>query len=135
MNAATWGRIGMFVTGFALEFVPSGVTNTIGVALMAGDTPIDQAKDENSPQTIPKPETPPPPCKKDKCTCTTEITIIDLNAGTTISAGKISASGNTCPEAQQKLFQYAQDYSAYKRGRNGTGYRAKHINKTQCVEH
>jgi len=49
LDAATWGRIGTFTTGFALEFVPSGVTNAVGLAMMMGavatipgDTPINQ---------------------------------------------------------------------------------------------
>jgi uncharacterized protein RhaS with RHS repeats len=132
---ATWGQIGMGLGGVTVGALPIPgarflAASMIAGALMAGDTPIDQA-----PQAIPKPDTPPPPCNNDKCTCTSDITITDVAAGGQFSVGKISASAPTCAEAQTKLNQYANDYAAYKRGRNGTSYTGKHINKTHCVKH
>nr|MDU9044453.1 RHS repeat-associated core domain-containing protein [Candidatus Electrothrix aestuarii] len=134
---ATWGQVGTFTTGLVLALTPEGVTTAAGLTMMAGvlatipgDTPISPGD-----TPISKPSPPPGPCNSDKCTCTSDITITDLAAGTTFSIGKASASASTCKKAQDKLFLYAQMYAAYKRARNGTGYKAKHINKTHCVKH
>ena len=61
---ATWGQIGTFGVGAVLVLTPDGVTNALGVAMIMGvvatipgDTPIDQAKEEEQCQ-------PENPCEK-----------------------------------------------------------------------